>query len=421
MASTTNFRGLQVFQPAPPGQGGADISTNFINLVTWNPQSQWAGTAPPTAGDDSSGANGYFFPGSLWLDVSSGAATSQPYLCTSGTQNAAVWLPLLRINSNGSITVPDAPGTVAGNTRGIYAVDLQASRYEATDVASGGYSFMAGADNLAAGYYAVAMGYDNNVSGFYSAAMGWGHYVLSSSSFSTGFGNYISASASYSFACGVVNGCEGGWYNLVVGRSNQITASGSYAFALGEFNTVSAPFGGSAGYHCTVSGGLAFASGSYAVANHDGEQAHGAARRFSSPISCQSSSLIFGAQTSSASQTQLTTDGNAANSNALGAYPNTNRFLLEKKTYACTATITARQSGGANMAMWRRQFLVGVNSSGTGTLSAVQTIGTDIVPAGWSAVAVSIALATNGPSGNPNVLQVLVTGLASTTIYWAAE
>jgi hypothetical protein len=364
MTTLQNYHGLEI-PSSTPGAGGAAISDNFQNLVDWNPLSTWNQTASPTASDDQTQN---YYPGSFWLNISGGTNTGQLYMCTDSTTGAAVWLPVMRVSSNGAITVPDASGATAGNARGNYAVDLQAKRNSSTQVASGQNSVAMGGYNSASGSYSVAIGNTNNTGGNDSVALG------------------------------ILNGTGGG-YSISMGGANY--SSGSYSAALGGFNHASGRSSVAVGYHN--------------LSNHNGELSFGPNGK-----SWQSSALSAGVKTTTATQTELTMDGNPPNSYSLGANPNTNRLLLEEKTYACTATITARQSGGSNVAMWRRQFMVSVDTNDTGTLSVVQTIGTDIVPNGWSSVAVNIALVTNGTSGNPNVLQVLVTGLASTTINWAA-
>ena len=394
MASTTNFRGLQVFQPAPPGPGGADISNNFIDLVTWNPQSQWAGTAVPTAGDDSTQN---YFPGSFWLNTGSGTGTSQIYVCSDNTASAAIWLPVMRIQSNGAITVPDAPGSVAGNARGKYAVDLQAARNAATQVAAAGYSIVIGNSCTANGSYGcMAIGYSCTSSGrFGCTSIG---YDCTSS------GKYGCTSSGYGCTSSGKYGCTSIGYGC--------TSSGKYGCTSIGIDCVS-----SGNYGCTAIGFNSIASGAYSTAfganstaNHDGELAFSPRGE-----TWQSSVFSFGAGTTDATQTELTTDGHAPNANALGASPNTNRFLLEAKTYGCIVTICARQSGGSNVAMYRREFYVSQDTNGNVTLSAVDTIGTDKVTAGFSGLAVAIATDTTAKA-----LKILVTGLASTTINWIA-
>lgn len=62
--------------------------------------------------------------------------------------------------------LPVAPQSAGGNTRGSFAVDLQVSRSNAANVASGNYSVIAGGyDNKASGVMGTVGGGQNNVAG----------------------------------------------------------------------------------------------------------------------------------------------------------------------------------------------------------------------------------------------------------------
>jgi hypothetical protein len=260
-------------------------------------------------------------------------------------------------------------------------------------VAMGGYCDATGANGC------FALGWNSSCGSLSGLALG--QSCTTSGSNNMAFGEYCTAS---------------GAVNLAIGY--QAEATGSYGCAaIGMICSASGSRGSLAvGSYCGSSGSYGSVALGHSVASaHNGEFAFS-----SNGTNWQSSDFSIGAQTTGTTQTELTTDGAVPNAIALGANPNTNRLLLEKKTYLCFAYIAARQSGGSNVAAWTRRFLVSVDTNGNGTLSAVQNIGTDIIPAGWKDVNVSIVMAANGPSGNPNVLQVLVTGLAATTINWAA-
>lgn len=460
MSSLTNYRGLQVFpsDAPPPGVGGLAISDNFTYLVDWHPLSQWAQSSNPTASNDNTQN---YFPGSLWLNSS----TNELFLCMSSATGAAVWeqvilasqanepngylglnaqgqavgtligwtgtaaqaaakvfalgeqgmtsntvqplmgdgvtaggLPVVRINSNGSITVPDVPGTVAGNARGKLAVDLQAERRSATQVASGTYS------SIGSGHYNTAMGlcsfigsgFENTANSSYSSVANGRSNVASNYYSFIGSGNYNTGNNYYSFIGNGFSNTASGTYSVVVGGKYNIS-SGAYAAIAG-------------GYNVAASGTFSFGAGLGVVGPHTGEFFHGGFGGVG-----QTSSLTFVRATIDATQAELTANHLAPNTYALGATPNTNRFLLEEKTYGCTVTICARQSGGSNVAMYQRQFYVSQDTGGTVTLSTVNTIGTDNATAGFSSLAVSIAIDTTAKA-----LQILVTGLAATTINWVA-
>jgi hypothetical protein len=69
------------------------------------------------------------------------------------------------------LAIPDSTAT-GGNARGQYAVDLQLSRGAANQVASGNYSFAAGANHVAAATGSFASGFGNLVNGSYSVVQG---------------------------------------------------------------------------------------------------------------------------------------------------------------------------------------------------------------------------------------------------------
>ena len=112
---------------------------------------------------------------------------------------------------------PDGIST-GGNTRGIYAVDLQTIRAIADQVASGSNSvIIGGAGNKASGDCSFAMGNQSIASGFCSVALG--SYSKAGSQNSVGLGG----------------GNASGWYATAIGR--MVTASGTYSFASGYNNT----------------------------------------------------------------------------------------------------------------------------------------------------------------------------------------
>ena len=298
MTSLTNYHGLQV-PNATPGGGGAAISDNFQSLVDWHPLSQWAQTGNPTAGDDQTQN---YYPGSLWLNSSTnelflcissatGVAVWEQVILASqanepdgylglnaqgvaegilvgrtGTEaqldaivlNQGEWayatdtkqpkvgdgatsggLAMVRINANGAITVPDASGSTSGNARGNFAVDLQAQRYSATEVASGTASFIgsgkgnttegdnsfigSGSSNAAGGYNSfIGSGGSNNASG-YNSFIGSGSSNAASGKFS-----FIGNGQSHDGA----NTATGGY--SFIGNGSDNTATGSYYSFIGN-------------------------------------------------------------------------------------------------------------------------------------------------------------------------------------------
>ena len=156
-----------------------------------------------------------------------------------------------------TLAIPDNT-TVGGNKRGANAVDLQTYRTINTQVASGDYSFSAGARNTAAQTYSVALGVNNNVSagflcigannlanGFYSVAIGDSNTSTGSWAITLGRSNTTtgqdaitlggvsnSASGQYSFVGGGTNNTASAQYSIAMGQS--AIASGLYSIAIGS-------------------------------------------------------------------------------------------------------------------------------------------------------------------------------------------
>lgn len=161
--------------------------------------------------------------------------------------------------------VDTAPGALvwgadyASTTRGSHAVDLQGSRADATEIASGAFSTAIGHRNTASGDYSVAMGFRNEASGKGAAAFGWsvanGDYALSGGfgvaggDYSAAFG-YAMATGSYSFGAGT--GKAYGDYSAAFGVSY---ANGAKAVAFGA--------GIADGDYSFSSGGPGTADGNY--------------------------------------------------------------------------------------------------------------------------------------------------------------
>lgn len=106
--------------------------------------------------------------GSLEVRNAANSARAQLQCSTLNTTGMSIVSNgALQTNGNGS-------GSVSGNARGTGAVDLQVLRTDATQVASGTYSFVAGRENTAAGLGAVAIGVNCNAAQDYSLALGRG-------------------------------------------------------------------------------------------------------------------------------------------------------------------------------------------------------------------------------------------------------
>jgi hypothetical protein len=188
--------------------------------------------------------------GSGWsLTGNSGTNPSTNFLGTTDNQPLVirVWgQETFRFNAPGS----SAPGWSiqrgGGNTRGLHAVDLQSSRSDPAQVASGDYSVIVG-------------GYGNTASG-YTSVVGGGLYNTSSGSYSVvGGGDGNTASGSYSFVGGgVVNTASGS--GSFVGGGDGNTASGLLSVVGGGRQN------NASGYRSVVGGGYGnTASGAYSA------------------------------------------------------------------------------------------------------------------------------------------------------------
>ena len=152
-----------------------------------------------------------------------------------------------------------------GNKRGTYAVDWQMARVNATQVASGIYSTIAGGQNNTASldHSFVGGGLQNTANG-QNAVIGGGEQNTASNGYSTIGGGYINtangststisggsnntASASFSTIGGGDNNTASGAYSVIAGGSQNQVTEFSATVGGGENNTAS-------GIYSTVSGG----------------------------------------------------------------------------------------------------------------------------------------------------------------------
>jgi hypothetical protein len=128
--------------------------------------------------------------------------------------------------------------TIAGgNNRGDFAVDLQMERTAITQVASGNYSFIAGANNTATG--GVALGIGNTSSGSGGVALGDGNNTTgglatgtrsTAAIFASSFGYQSNASAAHSFVQGP-NASASGNGSTAIGNSSNAQGGDSFALA----------------------------------------------------------------------------------------------------------------------------------------------------------------------------------------------
>lgn len=120
---------------------------------------------------------------------------------SSGTNVSAILTP----KGTGAFQLQVADGTAAGgNNRGNYAIDLQTSRNNASEVASGEGSFVAGKNGTASGQESVAFG-----AGTASGATSFSHGGTASGSRSVAFSGLASGNYSFAFGTGSKSELDG--------------------------------------------------------------------------------------------------------------------------------------------------------------------------------------------------------------------
>jgi hypothetical protein len=308
------------------------------------------------------------------------------------------------------LDIPDNAST-GGNKRGQYAVDLQMTRSNAGNIASGNYSFNAGQDSYATGTASFAFGnsYATNTS-----AIAMGNSTASgANSVALGGGG---ATAQYAFAGGAST--ASGQRSATFGLSN--TSSGISSFTTGQSNTASGWMSASLGESNVSSGYSSMSFGNSNTSNSDysttlgyyahvfgvyGRQSYASGRESTNGDS-QGSKFILRERTTGNTATTLTSDSGAA-----GA---ANQVILSNQSaYRFKGTIVGKQSGSVNAAVWDIDgFIVrGANAAAT-TLNVSNVTLVQNTPA-WGTPTLA-ADTTNGG------LRVQVTGAAATNIQWTA-
>jgi hypothetical protein len=255
---------------------------------------------------------------------------------------------------------------VAGNTRGLGAVDLQQTRTAATQVASGELCVISGGigNTCNAPYSTVGGGSTNNNSAQYSVISG-------------GSSNNIAENANSS---GTISGGSGN----TISTNQYGTISGGYQ------NTVS-------GYGATVVGGLS------AVADRFGMIAN-ASGVFVSTGDAQAVSFVLRTRTLDNSPTNVFLDG----------VNGTNRLTIPSgKILACTVNVSGIRSDGSQGAHYVRKVMIKNVGGTTSLVGTVSTIGTDVEDVvGWDV--------TITADNTNDALDIKVTGATGSTIRWVA-
>lgn len=269
---------------------------------------------------------------------------------------------VIRPKGNGAITAHQPDGTTAGgDKRGLQSVDLQLSRANSTQVASGQYAAAIGRSCTASGFVACALGYGSVASGNYATAIGT--YNTSSGFQSVAIGPNCVASGDYSIAIGA-GGLASGQYNVVLGR---LGSSRGIAGVIVEGNT---PTLGRS----------------------------------------QASRFLLYTDTTSNSPTSATTIGNDS------SLPTSTAVLPNNSAYYCRVRVLARKLTTDEAKSWSGTALIkrGVNAAATTLVGSSLT--SDFGDAGMSTCTVTLSADTTR-----GALAVTVTGLVGTTVRWVAQ
>jgi hypothetical protein len=324
---------------------------------------------------------------------------------------------------NGAIIADIPDGLVSGgNKRGTGAVDLQLSRLNNSEVASGNNSVISGgyrnrAQNTDA---SIGGGVDNTASGTQSR-VGGGQSNTALSDFSTvGGGNTNTASASRTTVAGG-SSCGATAYaaSTLGGFGN--SSSNNYASNMGGIsNTASGDSSSVVGGNSNVaSGSYSLAGGTSSVANSYGSVVFGVGGNANSVRSrnvfanssvtgdAQKSTFIFRQRTTDATLTTFTNEGTSPST--------TNQITLSNNSgYRFKGTIIAKQSGSTNVSAWDIDGLLvrGANAAATtlliGNVTLVQN-----TPA-WG----TPTLAADTSNGG---LRIQIQGAGATNIQWVAN
>lgn len=284
--------------------------------------------------------------------------------------------------------IPDGTAT-GGNKRGTGAVDLQTTRTNANQVASGNYSFVAGNGNRAEGSYSsIPGGYSNIATGAFGCFSGGGNNSSTGNTSFT-FGQSNTASAGTSFALGTTCTSSGG-NSFAMGQS--AGASGQSSFSLGLGTTANADYSFAMGYwaHCFgIIGRQAYSSGP--------ESTYG---------DSQKSLFILRERTTGNTATTLTTNSSAASTN--------NQVILSNQSaYRFKGTIIGKKSGTTDIASWDIDGLIVRGANAASTVLNISNVTLVQNTPAWGTPTLA-ADTTNGG------LQVQVTGAAATNIQWTA-
>ncbi len=226
---------------------------------------------PLTVSNSSAGGGGGNSNG--WnLTGNSGTSPGSNFIGTTDNQSFDISIKannntknILRFNNNGSIQ-----HSATGNSRGQWAVDLQAPGISSSYVAAGDYSTVGGGQSNQANGYAsvVAAGQTNNASGDWSAVSGGITNIISSTGdYSViGGGKENSVNSQYSAIAGGYKNkiLSNSNYSAIGGGSQNEISSGGGFIGSGSSNSISNEWGAvGSGQQNTVSGSMGFIGSGY--------------------------------------------------------------------------------------------------------------------------------------------------------------
>lgn len=274
---------------------------------------------------------------------------------SGGTTNQDI---VLAAKGTGALIFPAQPdnSTPGGNKRGNYAVDLQAVRSVAAEVASGASSgLLFGQYNRATNTYAVAGGYQNIASGSVSAA--WGGQLTTAS----------------------------GYASLVIGGYGGI-ASGQSSSVVG-------------GESCTASGNYSLATGFNSLADRYGIQAH-ASGQFAAKGDAEGIDFVLRCKTTTNAAVEMFLDGSST------------RFTIPSgKLVTFFIQLHGIKSDGSAAAVYFRQYAIKNVAGTTSEVFAPVTLGTD------TAAGTTVSITANDTN---DALNISPTGITSEIWRWTA-
>lgn len=294
-----------------------------------------------------------------------------------------------------------------GDDRGVDAVDLQVSRSDSAEVASGDYSVIAGGlNNRATGHKsAIAGGDGNEASGNLSAVSGGDQNVASGTQSSVGGGTQNSATGLKATVGGGDSNTASNTQAVVAGGSVNTASGFQSAVGGGRLNVASGTYACvPGGDHNTASGDDSMAHGSRAVASFLGERAH-ASGNFAANGDAQSRDFIVRGQTTGATPVELFLDGAGAT-----------LTLPDNTAWMFRISISARRTDAADESAAYQILGCIDRQAGAASTAIVGTTTKTVIAednAGWDVDAT--ADVTNG------YLAITVTGEVAKNVNWVAS